>query len=258
LPGYLVLGRVMNNRAIGRTRYDGFNLSVRHQLDKYFSLSANYTLSRAVGYGIESGGPPTLSSSQSSYHNYPHDPLKPLSSWDFGPTPDDERHHITISGIANLPFGIEAAPILQYGSARPYDINSGYDILNLGSGYSRPVIVPNSAPKAYATYADSSTGAAARDALSAGTAHIVPYDTLRGDPIFELDARLSKNLKLGEGRRLQLSFQSFNLTNRSNYGNNFSYIINDANFGKAAGFENPTSSSTAKAFTGEFGARFTF
>ena len=264
LPGYLVLGRVMDNRAIGRTRYDGMNLSVRHQLDKHFSLTANYTLSRAMGYAIESGGPPTLSSSQSSYHNYPHDPLKPLASWDFGPTPDDERHHITISGIANLPYGIEASPILQFGSARPYDINSGYDILNLGSGYSRPVIVPNSAPKAYTTYADAGSdtdpgdGPKAREDLSAGTSHIVPYDTLRGDPYFELDARVSKNLKLGEGRRLQLSFQGFNLTNRANYGNNFSYVISDANFGKAAGFENPTSSSTAKAFIGEFGARFTF
>jgi outer membrane receptor protein involved in Fe transport len=264
LPGYLVLGRVMDNRAIGRTRYDGMNLSVRHQLDKHFSLTANYTLSRAMGYAIESGGPPTLSSSQSSYHNYPHDPLKPLASWDFGPTPDDERHHITISGIANLPYGIEASPILQFGSARPYDINAGYDILNLGSGYSRPVIVPNSAPKAYTTYADAGSdtdpgdGPKAREDLSAGTSHIVPYDTLRGDPYFELDARVSKNLKLGEGRRLQLSFQGFNLTNRANYGNNFSYVISDANFGKAAGFENPTSSSTAKAFIGEFGARFTF
>jgi len=266
LPGYLVLGRTMDNRAIGRTRYDGMNLSVRHQLDKHFSLTANYTLSRAMGYGVESGGPPTLSSDQSSYHNYPHDPLKPLASWDFGPTPDDERHHITISGIANLPFGIEASPILQFGSARPYDINSGYDILGLGSGYSHPVIVPNSAPKAYTTYAnagdgtaaDPGDGATARAALSAGTAHIVPYDTLRGDPYFELDARVSKNIKLGEVRRLQLSFQGFNLTNRANYGNNFSYVISDANFGKAAGFENPTSSSTAKAFIGEFGARFTF
>jgi outer membrane receptor protein involved in Fe transport len=262
---YCVLGRVMDNRSIGRTRYDGFNLSVRHQLDKHFSLSANYTLSRAVGYGIESGGTPITSSKESSYHNYPHDPLKPLASWDFGPTPDDERHHITISGIANLPYGIEAAPILQFGSARPYDINSGYDILGLGSGYSDPVIVPNSDPKAYKAYADAGDGktdpgdgARARADLSAGTAHIVPYDTLRGDPIFELDARISKNLKLGEGRRLQLSFQGFNLTNRANYGNNFSYVISAANFGKAAGFENPTSSSTAQAFKGEFGARFTF
>jgi outer membrane receptor protein involved in Fe transport len=256
--GYCVLGRTMDNLAIGRTRYDGMNLSFRQRMNKHFSLTANYTLSRAMGYGIESGGPPTLSSDMSSYHNYPHDPRHPLASWDFGPTPFDERHHITISGNANLPFGIEVAPILQFGSARPYDLNAGYDILGLGSGYSRPVVVPNGSPAAYTTYADSSDGPAAQACLNAGSCHIVPYDTLRGDPFFELDARVSKNVKLGTKRRLQLSFQGFNLTNRANYGNNFYYIPSAPNFMKPAGFTNPTSSSTAKAFIGEFGTRFTF
>ena len=261
--GYCVLGRTMDNRAIGRTRYDGMNISYRQRMNKYFNLNANYTLSRAMGYGIASGGPPTLSSDQSSYHNYPHDPRHPLASWDFGPTPFDERHHITISGNANLPFGIEVAPILQFGSARPYDINADYDILNLGSGYSDPVIVPNGS-SAYTTYAASTSaqgiteGLAARTCLAAGNCHIVPYDTLRGDPIFELDARVSKNVNLGAKRRLQISFQGFNLTNRSNYGNNFSYLIDAPDFMKPAGFTNPTSSSTAKAFIGEFGTRFTF
>ncbi|HVJ04755.1 MAG TPA: carboxypeptidase regulatory-like domain-containing protein [Candidatus Saccharimonadales bacterium] len=259
--GVPALGRIMDNQSIGRSRYDGLNLSYRQHMVKNFNLVANYTLSRAVGYSTASGGPPTLSSSQSSYHSYPHDPLRPLASWDFGPTPFDERHHITISGIANLPFGLEAAPILQFGSARPYDLNAGYDILGLGTGYSRPVVVDNSAPKNYYMYDNSGVGhdgAAARAALAAGTAHILHYDSLRGAPIFELDARVSKNIKLGEQRRLQLSFQGFNLTNRANYGNNYFYAVTSGKIGTPSGFTNPTSSSSAFAFVGEFGARFTF
>ncbi len=258
--GYCVLGHTMNNEAIGRTRYDGMNLSVRHQLDRHFSIAANYTLSRAMGYAINSGGNPAKGS---SYHNYPHDPRHPLATWDFGPTPYDELHHITVSGAVKLPYGIEAAPILQFGTARPYDLNAGYDILNLGSGYSDPVVVPNSSPKAYSTYAagndsGASEGAAARTCLNAGSCHIVPYDALRGDNYFELDGRISKNIKLGEIRRLQISFQGFNLTNRANYGNNFVYNISSSSFATAAGFMNPTSNSTAKAFVGEFGARYSF
>jgi len=258
--GYCVLGRTMNNEAIGRTRYDGMNLSVRHQMDHHFSIAANYTLSRAVGYSINSGGNPA---NGSSYHNYPHDPRHPLAASDFGPTPFDELHHITISGAAKLPFGVEAAPILQFGTGRPYDMNAGYDILNLGSGYSRPVVVKNSSPTAYTTYAagndsGASEGVAARACLSAGNCHIVPYDTLRGDNFFEFDGRISKNFKLGEARRLQITFQGFNLTNRPNYGNNFVYNISSSNFATASGFMNPTSNSTAKAFVGEFGAHFSF
>jgi hypothetical protein len=254
--GYCVLGRTMNNESIGRSRYDGMNLSVRHQLDRHFSLSANYTLSRAVGYSINSGGNP---SDGSSYHNYPHDPRHPLAKTDFGPTPYDELHHITVSGMAKLPYGLEAAPILQFGTARPYDINSGFDILGLGTGYSRPVIVPASSPTAYTTYANAADGGtAARACLAAGSCVLAPYDTMRGADYFELDARVSKAFVLGETRKLQLSFQGFNLTNRPNYGNNFVYNIGSSDFGKAAGFMNPSSTSTAKAFVGEFGARFTF
>jgi hypothetical protein len=254
--GYCVLGRTMNNMAIGRTRYDGMNLSVRHQLDKHFSLSASYTLSRAMGYAINSGGNPN---GGSSYHNYPHDPRHPLAKWDFGPTPYDERHHITISGTAKLPLGLEVAPILQFGTARPYDITTdAYDVLGLGTGYSVPVVVPNATPTDYRYYANDDDGTRPQACLNAGNCHIVPYNTLRGDNYFEIDARISKNLKFGETRRLQLSFQGFNLTNRANYGNNFTYSINSLNFAKASGFMNPSSTSTAKAFVGEFGARFTF
>jgi len=67
---------------------------------------------------------------------------------DFGPTPFDERHHITISGNANLPFGIEVAPILQFGSARPYDLNAGYDILGLGRVF-RAQSSSRTAPRRY-------------------------------------------------------------------------------------------------------------
>jgi hypothetical protein len=74
--------------------------------------------------------------------------------------------------------------------------------------------------------------------------------------------RLAKNIKLGEGRNLQLAFQAFNLTNHANYGNDFGTIVPSApgpsTFGNPIGFINPTSSTLPRAFIGEFGARFTF
>ena len=76
-----------------------------------------------------------------------------------------------------------------------------------------------------------------------------------------MDVRLAKNIKLGEGRNLQLAWQAFNLFNHANYGNNFDNVVQDVQigtFGKAIGFINPTSSVLPRAFTAEFGARFTF
>src|SRR5213080_4582349 len=147
------LGRVMDEQSVNRSRYDGLNLSYRQHMTKHFSLNANYTLSRAMGWGVESGSPDATS----SFRNYPHDPLNIWDPRDFGPTDNDERHHISLSGIVQLPAGFQLAPIVSYGSARPYDLRSGFDVLARGSGYSRPIIVPNSDPTDYLAF-DGSTG----------------------------------------------------------------------------------------------------
>jgi hypothetical protein len=49
------------------------------------------------------------------------------------------------------------------------------------------------------------------------------------------------------------------LTNRANYGNNFNNDISSpAVFGTPLGFINPTSTTTPRSLTGEFGFRFSF
>jgi outer membrane receptor protein involved in Fe transport len=254
--GVPVLGRVMDEQSVNRSRYDGLNISYRQHMTKHFSLNANYTLSRAMGWGIESGGPDGFS----SFRNYPHDPLNIWDPRDFGPTDNDERHHISISGIVQLPLGFQVAPILSYGSARPFDLISGFDVLARGSGYSRPIIVPNNPPTNYVAF-DGSAGkdaAAALACLAAGQCHQVGYDTLRGDPFFDLDMRVAKNIRVREGWNLQLIFQAFNLTNKTNYGSNFHNTNTAGSFLTPEGFINPSSSFTPRAFVGEFGARFTF
>jgi len=47
--GVPVLGRVMDEQSVNRSRYDGLNFSYRQHMTKHFSLNANYTLSRAMG-----------------------------------------------------------------------------------------------------------------------------------------------------------------------------------------------------------------
>ena len=255
--GVPVLGRVMDEQSVNRSRYDGLNFSYRQRMTKYFSLNANYTLSRAMGWGIESGGADGFS----SFRNYPHDPLNIWDPRDFGPTDNDERHHISLSGIVKMPWGFQVSPILSYGSARPIDLRSGFDVLDRGSGYSRPVIVPNSDPTNYTAFDDTTAtngAAAALACIKAGQCHQVGYDTLRGNAFFQMDMRVAKNIRLREGWNLQLIFQAFDLTNKTNYGSNFHNTNTSGAFLTPEGFINPSSSFTPRAFIGEFGARFTF
>ena len=85
------------------------------------------------------------------------------------------------------------------------------------------------------------------------------YDPVRGDPFFQLDLRLAKAFKFGERMKLELIAQAFNLTNRANYGNNYSLSIADpTTFGHPQGFINPASTFTPRSLWSEFGVRFSF
>ncbi|MCU1255434.1 MAG: TonB-dependent receptor [Candidatus Angelobacter sp.] len=268
--GVPVLGSVRDETSSGRSRYDGMNLSFRQRGFHKMDLTANYTLARAVGYNQDGG----------SFRYYPRDPQHPFSANEFGPSLNDERHHLTLAAITHLPWGLEASPILQFGSARPYNPISANNMLNLGGGSDTgALIVTNSNPSDLLSatkltpLVDSanptnppSLPLAEAACYYSGNCHISPYNSQRGNPYFDVDARLAKNIKLGEHRNLQLIFQGFNLFNHANYGNDFGTTVNADNktatpngsFGHPIGFINPTSSNLPRAFTGEFGARFSF
>lgn len=247
------LNSVRNEESIGRSHYDGFNFSYRQRMTHHFTVNANYTLSWANSF--DAGG--------TSFRNYPRLSTDPFASYEYGPSTNDERHHVTISALWDLPKGFQLSPILQYGSARPYNPTNGTDnTLNTGGGTATAVVVPISDPTNYLAFAGNDTGA--QDCFYgidgvAKTCTIAKYDALRGDPFFELDMRLAKNIRFGERFNLQLVAQAFNLTNRGNYGNNFGLNISSgATFGHPVGFINPASVIVPRAVWGELGVRFTF
>lgn len=247
--GVPVLGSVRDESSIGRSRYDGLSIAYKQRLSHHFSVNASYTFARAYGYAVN------------PYHSYPKDPLKQLNPQDFGPNPNDERHHITISGLVKLPFGFDFAPIVQYGSARPYDITSPHDYIGYGNGSANyGVLVPVGDQKNY-TYSETAglTPAELRQAYFEGKLTTAQFDSQRGDATFNLDARLAKNFKLKkEGLNLQLIAQAFDLTNRANYGNDFGKNIHSGNYKQPVGWINPSSSITPRSMIGEFGFRLSF
>ncbi len=269
--GVPVLGSVRDETSGGRSRYDAMNLSYRQRGFHKVDLIANYTLARAVGYDQDGG----------SFRYYPRDPQNPFGPNEFGPAFNDERHHLTLAGTAHLPWRMEFSPILQAGSARPYLAVSSNNMLNLGGGSAAgTLIVTNANPTdllsaTKLTPVNTPSQGPRLDVAEAacyysGNCHIVPYNSLRGDPYFNMDARVAKNLKLGEKRNLQLIFQAFNLFNHANYGNSFDNLVAtldsktkkfatpNSGFANPNNFINPTSSTLPRSFRAEFGARFTF
>src|SRR2546426_232581 len=132
------IGRISMETSWGRSRYDGMNVSLRRRMANRFSVNTTYTLSRGLAYN----------GNAASYSNAITDPRFPLLPSDFGPVPNDELHHWSVSGVVDLPWGFQIAPIMQVASARPYNITSGVtNLLGFGSGPAAAhAIVPTNDP----------------------------------------------------------------------------------------------------------------
>src|SRR5437870_13737290 len=64
-----------------------------------------------------------------------------------------------LSGIVELPKGFQLSPILQFGSARPYNLTNSSNTLNTGGGTASAVVVPTNAPTNWFAFAGNATGA---------------------------------------------------------------------------------------------------
>jgi hypothetical protein len=247
--GQPVLGGIRDYMSIGRSRYDGMNISYRRRMSKNFSINTTYVLSHALAYNGNSA----------AFGNGPTDLLNWFAPHDLGPTPADERHRITFSGLINLKWGITVAPIMQWATGRPYNATEGItDVFGFGSGVGTThAIVLNSDPNNLTATA-SYTAAQLTACISANTCHQVPYDYLRGADFFQLDARFGRFFRFGERAKLEVFFQAFDMTNRANFGTSYGGNIRTSTFLQPTAFITTSGVIVPKSFAGEFGARFSF
>src|SRR5438105_3127601 len=266
--GVPVLGRIDLEASVGRTRYDGMNISYRRRLHNRFTVNATYTLSRALAYD---GGAAAFRNRAVNHFDY-------FAKYSLGPVPNDTRHRFSMSSVINLPMGLQFAPIMQLESARAYSPSYGgsVDVLGLGAGRANRTVVFTDRPNdltatlnafcvtdSLGNHCDPSFSNAVRiqyrDCIRAGQCTISPFDRLRGQRYFQLDTRISKNFRIKEHYVITALFQMFDLTNRANYGNNFGNNVRDlTTFAKPAGFITPNGVIVPHAFSGEFGVKFTF
>jgi outer membrane receptor protein involved in Fe transport len=242
------LGRIDVETSVGRSRYDGLNLSYRRRLSKRFSVNSSYVLSRSLAYN----------GSAAAFRNRPFDELNYFASTDFGPTPSDSTHRGVISGIFDLPFGIRFSTTMQAESGRPYNPNQGIDVLGFGeSATTRHAIVPKDQPTNYSVFA-SASATTLQACLAAGTCVPTGFDSARGAPFFQWDARVGKQITFRERANLELFFQAFDLTNHANFGGSYNNNIRSSSFGQPNGFVTPAGTVVPRSFSGEFGAQFRF
>jgi len=222
-------GRITVAQSDSRSRYDAFTVAFKKRYADKFQLNAHYTLSKSqawfgatADFGLQA---------QNLFVKF--DPIN------FGPTGEDERHRFVLSGIFDLPWGFQIAPIFQMASARPYSIfpSCGCDINKDGVTNDRESVDP--------THDDQ---------------HKLPLNDHRGDNFSQLNVRVSKFFKWGETKKLGLFFEAFNVFNTGNFGNQFQNTTGTPDFGKPVNFFGATGFSEPLGipFQAQLGVRFSF
>jgi hypothetical protein len=164
---------------------------------------------------------------------------------DWSQSSDFQRDTIRANGIFNLPWRVTLASSFFYGSGSHYNASltgkpynkPGTNRLNLGA----PIVIP-------AAILDRWEGPAVID-----TGAVWPRNALRGLPLHKVDVRVSKNVKITSGLKIDLLAEMFNLFNWENYGG-YTTQLDSVNFGKPV-----ASSGNAYApRSGQLGLRMEF
>jgi len=104
-------------RSDNRSSYNSLMLHLQGNVSRRFSLTANYTLSKAQTWGC-------LLGELFDYVNGVCDPLKAFDRGDYGPSGEDVRHRFVLAGTLHVPGGFELTTITQAESARPFTITN--------------------------------------------------------------------------------------------------------------------------------------
>ncbi len=266
--GQVVFGRIDLETSSGRSRYDGLNISYRRRLHNRFTVNATYTLSKGQAYN----------GNAAAFRNRAWNPFAYFASNEYGPVPNDSRHRFSASGVINLPGGFQLAPIMQIESPRAYTAGTGgsIDPLGVGSGRGTSHVMvfansPNDLTATFTQFGDPSgtfvnptngltisNAVKYRNCFRSGQCAFASFDNLRGQSYFQLDTRISKNFRIKERYTITALFQMFDLTNRANYGNNFSGDVRLSTYQQPVGFITPAGVIVPHAFSGELGVKFTF
>src|SRR5215213_8111279 len=205
---------VKNLESSVRTKYDGLLLSFERRFTRSVQFRASYTLSRSANYANDD---------QIPFSNGPvdSDDLRR----EYGPTPNDQRHRFTFSGVFQLPGEVRLAPILTLASSVPIDIllpdgssrvcelqrNAGARQFHTGAELNAVLSQINAACGSLCPNADPNTGFKPRVLVP-----LVRDDLKLGDNFSSLDLRVSKVFKLGERWSIEPIAEVFNLFNVTN------------------------------------------
>jgi hypothetical protein len=190
---------VIQYTPFGHSWYKGLVTSLEKRFGSRHHARVSYTLSKAEDTSTDFQS--SFMPQQNGRGRDPNDltglPIgfDPMS--ERGPSTQDQRHRLVMSGFMSAPAGVNVSGIVTVGSGRPYTILAGVDLNGDGDGGTFP---PDRARR---NPADESTSVGRNSATTPAqaTAHV----------------RVSRNFPIGGTAHVEVLFEVFNLFNRTNF-----------------------------------------
>ena len=254
---------VKNLESSVKTKYDGLLVSLEKRFANHYQFRTSYTLSKTFNYANDDQIP------------FSNGPINPNNlQLEYGPTPNDQRHRFTFSGLFELPYGIKLAPLVTIASGVPMDIlvpDGSQRIPQLQRNAGNRLFKSASELNSFITNINAAGGFAGQPLP------LVTDGARFSDTFNSFDFRVSKTFKIGESMVIEPIaevFNVFNVTNvlgvsNANYSGFNNVLVRDSNDPTQAGFLRSSSfgqpvttaggvfgSGGPRAF--QLGARFTF
>jgi hypothetical protein len=199
---------VTNLESAVNTKYDGLWVTVRRRFSSRGEFYSAYTLAKAFNYANDDQIP------------FEYSPIDPSNLHrEYGPPPNDQRHRLILSGVANLPY--------KFGFSGTWTIASGVpmDIL-LPDGSERvPTLQRNAGGREFHTAAQLNTFIESTNAdggvyeASANAKVILPMVSSAArfsDSFNSFDFRVSRDFAFGSRVHLEALGEAFNIFNITN------------------------------------------
>jgi hypothetical protein len=240
--------RVVNLESSAETDYDALLVEFERRFSGRVGFRAAYTLSKAFNYANDD---------QIPFSNGPIDPNDLRR--EHGPTPNDQRHRVALSGLADLGFGFQLSGLWTFASGVPMDIL-------MPSGQSRiPVLQRNAGGRQFETADELNafiTGVNASGGIGGELLPLVSGTARFNDTFNSLDLRLSRSFPVG---RIRIDgfgelFNVFNVTNvlgtsTVNYSGFANALVRDSNDPASPGYlRSSTFGTPVRTAGGVFGS----
>ncbi len=202
--------KVMQNNTT--SWYNALETQLRTRVHGTDSLQISYTLAFSTRDGVN------------HYQNYSGTMRTPQQ---YGYQEGGNRHNLTVSGSTHLPWALQVSGIVRWLSGSPFTVQAGVDLDGDGQTQSdRPVGLPITVGMG-----DVASQLTIINAFRASrNLAPIPVSLLDMDRYLSVDGRLTRQLRLGGTKRVDLFIEAYNLTNHVNFNPNVTANMNSAAF----------------------------